>query len=138
LNKKSKQPDSDQKVWEEFVKNPVNIDDKDNFQSENNLKKNYKFDFHGYSIQQANLKISKIIPECYEKGINEILVITGKGIHSTENQNVYSSLDLNKLKNTIPDFIKNNIDLASKIQNIKQAPRELGGEGALIIKIKKL
>ena len=106
MNKKNKQPDSDQKVWKEFVKNPINIEDKDNFQNENNLKKNYKFDFHGYSIQQANLKISKIIPECYEKGINEILVITGKGIHSTENQNVYSSLDLNKLKNTIPDLLK--------------------------------
>ena len=46
--------------------------------------KRFKFDFHGYSIERANKKIYEIINNCYEKGISEILIITGKEF--TQNQ----------------------------------------------------
>ena len=98
--------------------------------------KKFKFDFHGYTIEKANLTIEKIISKCYENGVNEILVITGKGIHSKDND-VYSSSEYNRLKSTIPLFIKNEPGLSSKIKNIKTAPSDKGGEGALIIKFKK-
>jgi len=51
---------------------------------------------------------------------------------------VYVSKEYNQLKNTIPDFIKNNSDLNSKIIKIAKANEKLGGGGALIVKLKKL
>ena len=65
------------------------------------------------------------------------MVITGKGIHSKNESNVFVSSEYSKLKKTIPLFIKNKPELASKIKNISTASTEQGGEGALIINLKK-
>ena len=135
--KNLEEKDSDLKDWEKFLEEPGNIHNKDNHEAiVLNSNKKFKFDFHGYTIEKANLTIGKIISKCYENGVNEILVITGKGIHSKDND-VYNSTEYNKLKNTIPLFIKNEPSLSSKIKNIKTAPNDKGGEGALIIKLKK-
>tara|TARA_Y100001970_G_scaffold183814_1_gene223556 strand:- start:1951 stop:2367 length:417 start_codon:yes stop_codon:yes gene_type:complete len=130
---------SDQKEWENFLNNPSDIIDKDKITKANQYKSSYyKFDFHGYSIEDANKKIEYLILQSIEKGVQELLIITGKGIHSNKKDDVYVSNKYNKLQNTIPDFIKNNLELSSKIQKITEAPLELGGSGALIIKLKKL
>ena len=135
--KNLEEKDSDLKDWEKFLEEPGNIHNKDNDEAIGlNSNKKFKFDFHGYTIEKANLTIGKIISKCYENGVNEILVITGKGIHSKDND-VYNSTEYNKLKNTIPLFIKNKPSLSLKIKNIKTAPNDKGGEGALIIKLKK-
>ena len=137
LIKNLEEKDSDLKDWQKFLEEPGNIHNKDNDETiDSNSNKKFKFDFHGYTIEKANLTIEKIISKCYENGVNEILVITGKGIHSKDND-VYNSTEYNKLKNTIPLFIKNEPSLSSKIKNIKTAPNDKGGEGALIIKLKK-
>ena len=72
------------------------------------------------------------------KKFKEILIITGKSIHSNKEDDVYTSKDHNKLQNTIPEFIQSNPDLNSKVLKTKKAPKELGGEGALIIKLRKI
>ena len=81
--------------------------------------------------------MTEIIESCYEKGFNEILLITGQGHHSNLDKNVYVSKDHSTLKGTIPELIKNNSDLYSKIIKIKNASPREGGEGALIIRLKK-
>ena len=101
----------------------------------NNSRK--KFDLHGHTIDEANQKMNQLILSCYEKGINELLIITGKGSHSKKNNNVYTSEENLKLQASIPEFIKNNSELNSKIKKITQAPQDLGGEGAIIIKLKR-
>ena len=130
---------SDQKDWEKFLNNPSDIFDKDTIEK-NNQKKftKYKFDFHGYSIEDANKKIEYLISESLDKGVEELLIITGKGTHSDRKDDIYVSKEYNKLQNTLPEFIKNNSELSSKIQTIRQAPEELGGSGALILKLKKI
>ena len=131
--------DSDQTDWENFLKNPSDIFDKENSQKENKkFFTKYKFDFHGYSIDDANKKVEELISKSFEEGIKELLIITGKGTHSNKEQDVYTSREYSKLQNTLPEFIKNNRELSSKIHKIKQAPQELGGDGALIIKLKKI
>ena len=139
MSKKSKGEDSDQKDWKNFLNNPLDIFDKEKLENKNQkLLGRYKFDFHGYSIDHANKKVNELIPKCFEEGFKEILIITGKGTHSNQEENVYVSQEYNKLQNTIPEFIKNNQDLNSKIDTIRQAPKEFGGEGALIIKLRKI
>ena len=131
--------DSDQKDWENFLKNPSDIFDKDN-QTKKSDKQftRYKFDFHGYSIEDANKKVEELISKSFENGISELLIITGKGIHSNIEDDVYTSKEYGKLQKTLPDFIKNNPELSPKIKKINEAPQELGGDGALIIKLNKI
>ena len=131
--------DSDQKDWENFLNNPSNIFDKDNLQKKSEkLFNRHKFDFHGYSIDDANKKVEELISKSFEEGVRELLIVTGKGIHSNKQEDVYTSKEYGKLQNSLPEFIKNNPELSSKIEKIKQAPQELGGDGALIIKLKKI
>ena len=130
---------SDQKDWENFLNNPSSVFDKDDIEKDNQKKFiKYKFDFHGYSIEDANKKIEYLISKSLEKGVKELLIVTGKGTHSDKKDNVYVSKEYNKLQNTLPEFIKNNLELSSKIEKIKQAPKELGGSGAFILKLKKI
>ena len=68
----------------------------------------------------------------------EILFITGKGIHSTNDQNIYSSKDLGKLKFSVPEFIKSDQELIRLIISIEEADIKDGGEGAILIKLKNL
>ncbi len=129
----------DKKDWKEFLDNLSGVPNKDSSgEQETGEIKRFKFDFHGHSIEDANKKIYEIINNCYEKGISEILIITGKGIHSKSEKNVYVSEEFSKLRNTIPEFIKNNPELKSKIYQIKEADQTLGGAGALLIKLKKV
>ena len=67
-----------------------------------------------------------------------MLIITGKGIHSTNDKDIYSSKDLGKLKYSVPEFLKNDNDLNKVIISIENASLKDGGEGAILIRLKKL
>ena len=68
----------------------------------------------------------------------EILLITGKGIHSNTDKDIYLSKDFSKLRYSIPDYIKSDLDLSKNIISISNADKVDGGDGAIIIKLKKL
>lgn len=129
----------DKKNWDEYIKNPKDIFDKDlNSNSNYSKSKIYRFDLHGYTLLEANIKVKEIILFCLEKNYTEILLITGKGIHSNTKNNIYVSNNLSKLRYSIPEYIKSEDDLFNKIISIKSAEKKDGGDGALIIKFKKL
>ena len=65
-------------------------------------------------------------------------MITGKGLHSNTEQNTYVSKKMSKLKFSVPEYINSNNDLLNKIYSMEQASIADGGEGAIIIKLKKL
>lgn len=129
---------SDKKDWENYVSNPKDIFDKDLKLNKTFQNQRYKFDLHGYSLLEANLKVKEIINFCLSKDYKEILLITGKGIHSNTNSNVYASKDMSKLRYSIPDYINSEEEIKNKVLSIRSAPKEYGGDGALIIKLKKL
>mgnify|MGYP006260169419 CR=1 FL=1 len=137
MKKKPLLSEKDKKSWEDFLKDPSDIQDKEEKETEKKSFGRYKFDLHGLSIEEATKKVTEIIENCYDKGIPEILLITGQGHHSNLEKNVYVSKDHSTLKGTIPEFIKNTSSLHSKIINIKYASPSEGGKGALIIKLKK-
>ena len=137
MKKKSTLSEKDKKSWEDFLKNPSDVKDKEEYKSEKKKFLRYKFDLHGLSIEEATQKVSEIIENCYDKGVSEILLITGQGHHSNLEKNVYVSKNHSTLKGTIPEFIKNTSSLYSKITKMNNAlPRE-GGKGALVIRLKK-
>ena len=89
-------------------------------------------------MSEANRKVRELIIYCQENNFKEILLITGKGLHSNTDQNTYVSKKLSKLKFAVPEYIKTQEDLSGKITSIETAQINDGGEGAIIIKLKKL
>jgi DNA-nicking Smr family endonuclease len=136
VKKRKKLTASDKEAWESYTKNPKDLFDKENFEKEHQKQSRYKFDLHGYTLLEANEKVNKIINLCFQKKYNEILLITGKGIHSNVDKNVFVSKDLSKLRYSIPEYISSNPELSEKITTIVTAPVNDGGDGALILKLK--
>ena len=136
--KKKDLSQEDKKIWENYVKNPSDVYDKE-LNNINKIKNTrFKFDLHGFSLGDANLKVREIIFYCLKNNFKELLLITGKGKHSTNNKDVYVSRDLGKLRYSVPEFIKTEKELSKFIISIKSANNKDGGEGALLIKLKKL
>ena len=137
-----KKKDVDQEnvtAWEEYIKNPSDIYDKEKNNSKHNVRRErFKFDLHGFTLDDANRKIREIIFFCNEKKYKELLIITGKGIHSTNDNDVYVSKNLGKLKYSVPEFIKSDEELNKLILSVTEADTKDGGEGALLIKMKNL
>ena len=136
--KKKETNQEDKKIWDEYIKNPSDIYDKDQSVSNNTQRKRrYKFDLHGFTLDEANSKAKEIIKYCIKNKFRELLLITGKGIHSTSDKDVYISKNLGKLKYSVPEFIKAS-ELKKFIISINDAEKKDGGQGAIIIKFKNL
>ena len=137
--KKKNISQEDINTWKNYIKSPTDITDKDNIQDDSKSYHNrFKYDLHGFTLLEANEKVKEIILLCVKKNYKEILLITGKGIHSNIEKNVYASKDLSKLKYSVPEYIKSNLDLSRHITSISNADKIDGGDGAIIIKLKKL
>ena len=110
--------DKDKKDWENFLSNKEKLPNKDiNFLRKKANNKKYRSTWL-YSIE-ANKKIESIINKSYLEGVNKLIVITGKGIHSKNESDPFVSKDLSILKYSVPEFIKNNKDLMKKLMNSK-------------------
>ena len=92
---------------------------------------------HGLTLDEANNKVREIILSCSKKNFKEILLITGKGLHSSQDD-VYKSSQLGKLRYSVPEFIKSNLEISQLILSVETPPQKDGGDGALLIKLKKL
>ena len=142
MTKKKILSEEDLKTWENYINDPLDVYDKEknNLQniSRTNRKERFKFDLHGYTLNEANQKVREIIVSCVKKKYKEILFITGKGLHSTSDSDTYVSKNLSKLKYSVPNFIKNNEDLNRIIISLSDADNKDGGEGAILIKLRNL
>ena len=137
--KKKNISQEDINTWKNYIKNPTDITDKDSTQKDGQSKHDrFKYDLHGFTLLEANEKVREIIFLCVKKNYKEILLITGKGIHSNTEKDVYASKDLSKLKYSVPEYIKSDLDLSKHIVSISNADKKDGGDGAIIIKLKKL
>ena len=139
MTKKKNISQEDINTWNNYIKNPTDIVDKDHAQKINLSKGHrFSFDLHGFTLIDANHKVKEIILSCVKKNYKEILFITGKGIHSNTEKDVYVSKDLSKLKYSVPQFIKSDFDLSKYILSVSNADLSDGGDGAIIVKLKKL
>ena len=134
--KKKNISQEDINTWKNYIKNPFGVTDKDNIPKNNQLNHyRFKYDLHGFTLIEANEKVKEIILLCVKKNYREILFITGKGIHSNTDKDVYASKDLSKLKYSVPEYIKSNLDLSKHIVSISNADKIDGGDGAIVIKL---
>ena len=133
----SKISEKDKKTWDEFLSNNQKLPDKDNFQAKIKSKKTRSLDLHGQTLDEANQIIENFIKKSYVDKVHKLIIVTGKGLHSSNEKDPYVSKDLGILKYSIPNFIKNNAELMELISNISEASVEDGGSGAFYIFLKK-
>ncbi len=133
----SKISEKDKKTWEEFLSNDQKLPDKDNFQSKIKSKKTRSLDLHGKTLDEANQIIENFIRKSYEDKVHKLIIVTGKGLHSSNEKDPYVSKDLGILKYSVPEFLKNNSELMKIIYEIKDASINDGGSGAFYIFLKK-
>ena len=129
--------EKDKKTWNEFLSKNQKLPDKDNVQTEIQVKKTRTLDLHGKSLEEANQIIENFIKKSFENRVHKLIIVTGKGLHSKSDKDPYVSKDLGILKYSIPEFIRNNQDLMKIISNISEASVEDGGTGAFYIFLKK-
>ena len=129
--------DKDKKDWEDFLSNDEKLPNKDLKSSKKKTLKTKHIDLHGFTLEQANITITKFIEDCYQNSVSKIIVVTGKGLHSNVEKDPYVSKDLSILKYSVPEYIENNEELMKKIIEIKDAKIEDGGAGAFYIFLRK-
>ena len=129
--------DKDKKDWENFLSSNEKLPNKDSKKLNDKIFKTQSIDLHGYMLEEANKTIKKFINNCFERKMDKLIVVTGKGLHSQNEKDPYVSKDLSILKYSVPEFIENNIELMKKIIEIKDAKIEDGGSGAFYIFLKK-
>tara|TARA_B100000131_G_C18053897_1_gene587575 strand:+ start:813 stop:1226 length:414 start_codon:yes stop_codon:yes gene_type:complete len=135
---KNKISDKDKKDWQKFIESKERVQNKDSYNNEEKkISIEKTIDLHGYSLDEANQKIKEFIEKSYLESVSKINIITGKGSRSKNKNDPYQSSDLGILKHSIPDYIKNNIELMKKIKKIDFQSIKSPNLGSFYIILKK-
>tara|TARA_B100000941_G_scaffold281498_1_gene248987 strand:+ start:447 stop:857 length:411 start_codon:yes stop_codon:yes gene_type:complete len=135
----SKKPSKeDLKIWKDFIEGKDKLYNKDRLNKDTKYKKKATIDLHGFSLDEANNEVEKFIKNCFEKKIEKLIIITGKGLRSKIDLNPYQSRDMGILKYSVPEFIKLNSELMKIIKKIESNVNEKNlGYFTLFLKIKE-
>ena len=138
----------DKKIWTEYVSNlnshTLKLNPKNNVISNKslykiNLKESKSFskllkkgllkldnvvDFHGYRLNDAKIALKNFVIMSYKFNHKNILVITGKGQNNS-----------GALKKELPNWLCQK-EFSKYIISFMHAPKNLGGEGAVLIRVK--
>jgi len=134
----NKLSDKDKKDWQDFLNSSIKIQVKDVDQQTDSTISEKSLDLHGYTLDEANKKISKFIENCYLNRVKKINIITGKGMRSKNMDDPYQSTDLSILKYSVPEYIKNNPELMKKIIKIDFAAVNSPSKGSFDIFLKTI
>ena len=137
MKKKAPLSQQDKEDWKNFLEDTSRVPDKDQKNKADRVTNKFRFDLHGLNLNEANKKVKQIIKSCSEKNCREIYLITGKGLHSSQ-EDVYKSSELSKLRYSVPEFINSDPEISKLILSVVNPPQNEGGEGVLLIKLKKL
>ncbi len=134
---KKKPSKKDLETWKNFIEGKDKIYNKDIPNEDIKYKKTATIDLHGFSLDEANKEVEKFIKNCFEKRIERLNIITGKGLRSNVDLNPYQSRDLGILKYSVPEFIKLNSELMKIVKKIESNVNEKNiGYFSLFLKIK--
>ena len=130
--------DKDKKDWQNFLESSEKLDnkDKENLDYSDRIEEKV-IDLHGFTLEEANQKVSEFIQDCYDQNVIKINIITGKGLRSKNLDDPYQSKDLSILKHSVPNYIKDNPQLMSKIIKIDQQAVDSPSKGNFEIYLKK-
>ena len=129
--------DKDKKDWKNFLEKEEKLPNKDLEEKDNKLNITKSIDLHGFTLEEANKKVESFLIDCFDQKVSKVKIVTGKGLHSQNDKDPYISKKFGILKNSVPEFIKNNPSLIKIIKSITDAEIVDGGSGALYVFLKK-
>ena len=129
--------DKDRKDWKNFLEKNEKLPNKDLEKKEDKLYITKLLDLHGFTLDEANKKVESFITDSFHQKVSKVIIVTGKGLHSQNDKDPYISKKFGILKNSVPNYIKNNPSLMTKIKSITDAEVEDGGSGAFYVFLKK-
>jgi DNA-nicking Smr family endonuclease len=86
--------------------------------------------------KEAHAALRKFVKWAVAKDYRHVLVITGKGAPADDRRPFYESDERGVLRASVPHWLSQP-DLAHIVISYAEAPRRLGGEGALYVRLRK-
>ena len=131
--------EKDKKDWEDFINNNQKIPNKDRIIEKDFNKASKKIDLHGYNLRDANIAVNNLINDAYNSGVEKLIIVTGKGMRSKNEQDPYRSNKLSILKYSVPHYIQHDKELMKRIKEIdlKEVENLNSGNFSITLKIKK-
>jgi len=83
-------------------------------------------DLHGMKQAEARVVLRRHLTRAHQKGQRVALIITGRGLHSK---------DRAILREEVPGWLR--VENADCVEGFEKAPRRMGGEGALLVVIRR-
>lgn len=96
-----------------------------------------KLDLHGMRQRDAHAALRRFLKSAQGKDYRHVLVITGKGASQETARSFYEEEARGVLRQAVPQWLSDP-EFASIVVSFSQAPRRLGGEGALYVRLRRL
>ncbi|HEV3242121.1 MAG TPA: Smr/MutS family protein [Methyloceanibacter sp.] len=95
-----------------------------------------RLDLHGMRQRDAHAQLRRFLKTAQAWGLKHVLVITGKGADQASSKSFYEKDERGVLRNAVPRWLAEP-DFASLVVTFSPAPRRLGGEGALYVRLRR-
>ena len=95
-----------------------------------------RLDLHGMKQREAHAALRRFLKSAQGKGYRHVLVITGKGAVTDTRRSFYEEDERGVLRQAVPHWLAAP-DLAHVVVSFSPAPRRLGGEGALYVRLRR-
>lgn len=95
-----------------------------------------RLDLHGLKQKEAHEALRRFLKSAQGKGYRHVLVITGKGADRAPSRSFYEEDERGVLRQSVPHWLALP-DLAPLVVSFSAAPRRLGGEGALYVRLRR-
>jgi DNA-nicking Smr family endonuclease len=95
-----------------------------------------RLDLHGMKQREAHAALRRFLKSAQGKGYRHVLVITGKCTVVDTRRSFYEEDERGVLRQAVPHWLAAP-DLAHVVVSFSPAPRRLGGEGALYVRLRR-
>lgn len=94
-----------------------------------------RLDLHGMRQSEAHAALKRFLKSARGKGCRHVLVITGRGAPAAAREKLYAEEARGVLRQAVPHWLAQP-EFAAMIVSFAEAPRRLGGEGALYLRLR--
>jgi DNA-nicking Smr family endonuclease len=95
-----------------------------------------RLDLHGMRQRDAHAQLRRFLKTAQARGLKHVLVITGKGAEQAAAKSFYEEDERGVLRNAVPHWLSGP-EFATLVVSYSQAPRRLGGGGALYVRLRR-
>jgi DNA-nicking Smr family endonuclease len=95
-----------------------------------------RLDLHGMRQREAHMALRRFLKSAQGRGYRHVLVITGKGSEPDMRRSFFEEDSRGVLRQALPHWLAAP-EFAHLVVSFSEAPRRLGGEGALYVRLRK-